>query len=73
MKDGRKKGRKSGQAEEQQKFRNFFVRGFGKVRAVDDGREDSCFGFSIQGTYTLLVLVVPLKKAKKPDQKQTPI
>lgn len=32
--------RKSGQPEEQQKFRNFFVRGFGKVRAVDDGRED---------------------------------
>lgn len=30
------------------------MRGSGKVRAVDDGREDSCFGFSIQGTYILL-------------------
>lgn len=41
-KDAKKKTKESldRQPEEQQKFRNFFVRGFGKVRAVDDGRED---------------------------------
>ena len=38
IEEGRKqkeeKDKKAGQAEEQQKFQNFFVRGFGKVPAV---------------------------------------